>query len=434
MPAERLRAGDQVRLPEAGAQVPPRPQPGRQGGRGALQGGGGGLQRPRRPGQAPALRRFGHAGLGGSAGFDPTIFADFGDILGRLLRLRRRVRAASGRPPPRRPTSATTSSSPSRRPPSAPETAHPDPAVGDLLHVRGQRRRAGHPALRLPDLRRQRPGDLPAGLLQRGPHLRALPRRGADGGHRQCKQCRGQGHVAVERKLQIKIPPGVDTGSQLRISGEGEPGTAGGPPGDLYVVVRVKEHAFFKRDGANLFCEVPVSITQAALGASVEVPTLDGGTTKLHVPEGTQPGTVLRIRGQGVPHLGSKGRGDLHVLVRVVVPRHAHRRAAEALRAARPHPPRPRPRRPRPVAPRQDEGHPRLSLRAFRSHRVRRRRGLATALLWEAGTQRASRSSLERRGRAPRLLPGLRRTSKAALAPLAVAPGSSPCPFPRWTG
>ncbi|MGH7419449.1 MAG: DnaJ C-terminal domain-containing protein, partial [Candidatus Rokuibacteriota bacterium] len=136
----------------------------------------------------------------------------------------------------------------------------------------------------------------------------------------ECKQCRGQGQIAVERKLQIKIPPGVDTDSQLRISGEGEPGAAGGPPGDLYVVVRVKPHAFFKRDGSNLFCEIPVSVPQAALGASIEVPTLDGGRAKLHVPEGTQPGTVLRLRHQGFPHLGSKGRGDLHVLVRVVVP------------------------------------------------------------------------------------------------------------------
>ncbi len=82
----------------------------------------------------------------------------------------------------------------------------------------------------------------------------------------------------------------------------------------------MREHALFKRDGSNLFCEIPVSVTQAALGASVEVPTLEGGRTKLHVPEGTQPGTVLRLRHQGFPHLGSKGRGDLHVLIRVVVP------------------------------------------------------------------------------------------------------------------
>jgi molecular chaperone DnaJ len=124
----------------------------------------------------------------------------------------------------------------------------------------------------------------------------------------------------VERKLQIKIPPGVDTGSQLRITGEGEPGTQGGPAGDLYVVVRVQEHAVFKRDGASLFCEFPVTIAQASLGGSIEVPTLEGGLAKVPLPEGTQPGAILRVRGQGVPHLGGKGRGDLHVLIRVVVP------------------------------------------------------------------------------------------------------------------
>jgi molecular chaperone DnaJ len=135
-----------------------------------------------------------------------------------------------------------------------------------------------------------------------------------------CKECRGQGQVPAERKLQIKIPAGVDTGSQLRIGGEGEAGSAGGPPGDLYVVVRVQEHAFFKREGNNLYCEMPLSVTQAALGTVLDVPTLDGGKTRVNVPEGTQTGTSFRVRGQGVPNLGSRGKGDLHVSVRVVVP------------------------------------------------------------------------------------------------------------------
>jgi molecular chaperone DnaJ len=117
-----------------------------------------------------------------------------------------------------------------------------------------------------------------------------------------CKTCGGEGAVPVERTLQLKIPPGIDTGSQLRIGGEGEPGSQGGPPGDLYVVLRVGEHPFFKRDGTSLYCEMPVSVPQAALGATVEVPTLDGGKTRVHVPEGTQ--------------------SDLHILVRVVVPKH----------------------------------------------------------------------------------------------------------------
>jgi molecular chaperone DnaJ len=136
-----------------------------------------------------------------------------------------------------------------------------------------------------------------------------------------CKDCGGDGHVTVERKLQIKIPGGVDTGSQLRISGEGEAGSAGGPPGDLYVVVRVEEHAFFQREGAALLCEVPVGYAQAALGIVHRGPQpRRRGKTKVVIPEGTQSGTTFRVRGQGVPHLGGRGRGDLHVTVRVVVP------------------------------------------------------------------------------------------------------------------
>jgi molecular chaperone DnaJ len=135
-----------------------------------------------------------------------------------------------------------------------------------------------------------------------------------------CETCHGHGQVEVERKLQIKVPAGVDTGSQLRISGEGEGGMLGGPPGDLYVVIRVEDHPFFKRDGSNLYCEMPVNIAQAALGATLDVPTLDGGTTRLSIPEGTQAGASFRIRQQGVPNLGSRGRGDLHVAIRVMTP------------------------------------------------------------------------------------------------------------------
>jgi molecular chaperone DnaJ len=136
----------------------------------------------------------------------------------------------------------------------------------------------------------------------------------------QCADCHGQGHVSRERKLQIKIPAGVDNGSQLRISGEGEAGTAGGPPGDLYVVVGVKEHPFFKRDGANLFCEVAVNIAQGALGTQVEVKGIDGTPVKIAIPAGSQTGENVRVRQQGVPILGGKGRGDLHAFIRVVVP------------------------------------------------------------------------------------------------------------------
>src|SRR5258708_27325261 len=118
----------------------------------------------------------------------------------------------------------------------------------------------------------------------------------------------------------MKIPGGGDNGSGVGIAGEGEGGTLGGPPGDLYVVIRVEEPAFFKRDGTNLFCEIPIGVAHAVLGGPVEVPTLDGGKTKVSVPEGSQPGTILRVRGQGFPQLRGQQRRDLHVLVRVVVP------------------------------------------------------------------------------------------------------------------
>ena len=135
-----------------------------------------------------------------------------------------------------------------------------------------------------------------------------------------CVTCHGAGKVETESVLTVKVPPGVDTGTRLKLTGEGEPGDRGGPPGDLYVVIRVQDHAFFRRDGNSLFCEMPVNIAQATLGCTLEIPTLDGGKAKVNVPEGTQSGASFRVRGQGVPNLGARGKGDLHVTVRVVVP------------------------------------------------------------------------------------------------------------------
>ena len=147
-----------------------------------------------------------------------------------------------------------------------------------------------------------------------------------------CPDCRGQGVTQTERKLQLQIPAGVDTGSQLRITGEGELGRAGGPRGDLYVVVHVREHAFFKRDGTSLFCEIPISFSQAALGAQVEIPTLDGESAPLNIPAGSQSGATLTVRGQGVPSLGGRGRGDLIVRVRVHVPTKLSQEQRELIR------------------------------------------------------------------------------------------------------
>lgn len=139
-----------------------------------------------------------------------------------------------------------------------------------------------------------------------------------------CPACHGDGRKREERVLGIKIPAGVEDGMRLRVSGEGEAGAQGGPPGDLYVVLRVREHPFFERQGSDLHCTVPISLTQAALGAEIKVPTLNGHE-KLRIPEGTQPNTVFRMRGLGLPNVERRGLGDLYVKVQVAIPTHLSR-------------------------------------------------------------------------------------------------------------
>lgn len=134
-----------------------------------------------------------------------------------------------------------------------------------------------------------------------------------------CKKCGGEGRCRVEKTLQIHIPPGVDTGSRLRVAGEGESGTKGGRTGDLYVVIHVKAHEVFQRDGNDVMCEVPIDFATAALGGIIDVPTVTG-KTKMRIPEGTQSGTVLRIKGKGIPSLRGGGRGDQHVKIFIEVP------------------------------------------------------------------------------------------------------------------
>ena len=134
-----------------------------------------------------------------------------------------------------------------------------------------------------------------------------------------CEKCRGAGRVERENQIEVKIPAGVETGSRLRLQGEGESGAYGGVPGDLYVVIHVGEHEDFERQGNNLYSSVPVTFAQAALGAEIKVKTLSGENS-LKIPAGTQTGTVFRVRGQGMPVLGSRGRGDLFVSVSVVTP------------------------------------------------------------------------------------------------------------------
>jgi len=134
-----------------------------------------------------------------------------------------------------------------------------------------------------------------------------------------CPDCRGQGRLERERTIELRVPPGVDTGTRLRVAGEGEPGPNGGPAGDLYVVLEVKEHPFFERRGADLYCTIPVSVVQAALGTELQVPGLTA-EEKLKIPEGTQSGAVFRIKGKGMPDPRGGGRGDLYYHVRVMTP------------------------------------------------------------------------------------------------------------------
>ncbi|MGE3179355.1 MAG: molecular chaperone DnaJ [Vicinamibacterales bacterium] len=135
-----------------------------------------------------------------------------------------------------------------------------------------------------------------------------------------CPTCHGGGHVTRERKITVKVPAGIATGQQLRLQGEGEGGTLGGPSGHLFVLIQVQEHEFFRRDGVNLFCEIPVNFTTLALGGEIQVPTLDG-TENVKVPEGTQTGTTLRLKGKGFPEIGSRSRGDLFATVQVQTPK-----------------------------------------------------------------------------------------------------------------
>ena len=147
-----------------------------------------------------------------------------------------------------------------------------------------------------------------------------------------CKACRGAGMVQKERTLTVDVPPGVEEGTRIRLSGEGAAGANGGPNGDLYIFLSVAEHPIFQRDGHNLHCRATVSFVTAALGGSIEVPTLDGGRSKVTIPEGTQPGKQFRIRAKGMPVLRSAQRGDLYIEVAVETPVRLSRKQKELLR------------------------------------------------------------------------------------------------------
>jgi len=277
--------------------------------------------------------RFGHAGVSGSAGvgFDPGTFADFSDILGDLFGFGdlfggggRRGRGANRGSDLRYDL----------------ELTFEEAAFGKQTRIKAPRHETCGECSGSGVAKGSGPTTCPTcqgrGQVryQQGFFSIARTCGQCQGSGRiikdPCRGCRGEGRVVREKTLDVKIPAGVDTGSRLRIAEEGDAGTHGGPPGDLYVVIRVREHEFFERRDEDLFCHVPISFAQAALGAEVAVPTLEGQEA-LRIPPGTQPDSVFRIRGAGVARPGGHGRGDLYVNVSVNVPTRLSREQRELI-------------------------------------------------------------------------------------------------------
>jgi molecular chaperone DnaJ len=146
-----------------------------------------------------------------------------------------------------------------------------------------------------------------------------------------CGDCGGKGRVVKERQLSVNIPAGVEDGTRIRLAGEGEAGLRGGPAGDLYIFLSIKPHEFFQRDGADIFCRVPISMTTAALGGQIDVPTIDNGKTRVKVPEGTESGKQFRLKGKGMPVLRSKVTGDMYIQVEVETPKSLNARQRQLL-------------------------------------------------------------------------------------------------------
>jgi molecular chaperone DnaJ len=281
--------------------------------------------------------RFGHAGVssaaGAGGGFDPSVFSGFEDILGGLGDIfgfgdlfgggRRRggpQRGADLR------YDLEISFEESAR---GTETAIQIPRQETCETCHGSGAAPGSSPTQCPQCRGQGQVRFQQGFFT---VARTCPQcRGAGKiVTNPCKTCRGAGRVSHERKITVKIPAGIATGQQLRLQGEGESGSAGGPAGHLYVVVQVQEHEFFRRDGNNLFCEISVNFTTLALGGDIQIPTLDGADT-VKVPEGTQTGTTLRLRGKGMPDVNGRGRGDLFATVQVQTPKKLSREQRQIL-------------------------------------------------------------------------------------------------------
>ncbi|HZQ91249.1 MAG TPA: molecular chaperone DnaJ [Terriglobales bacterium] len=267
--------------------------------------------------------RFGHAGVSsaGGVGFDPTIFQDFGDIFSDLFGFGDLFGASGGRRRNRAQRGADLREDLSL------EFEEAAFGVETEVHIRrheGCEACGGTGAAKGKEPATCRTcGGRGQVRYQQGfltiartcPACAGAGRVIAD----PCAKCHGEGRVIRERRIEVKVPAGVEDGTRMRFSGQGEGGVNGGPAGDLYVVFHVKEHSFFERDGKDLHCAIPISFSQAALGAQITVPTLDGEHL-LRIPEGTQTGTTFRIRNKGIASLNGHGKGDLYVQVKVQTP------------------------------------------------------------------------------------------------------------------
>lgn len=279
--------------------------------------------------------RFGHAGLGTVAGggFDPNVFSDFSDILGDIFGFGDLFGGGGRRSANRAQRGADLRYDI--------ELSFEDAAFGASSKIKVPR----HDTCSACNGSGAAPGSGPSTCPTCSGHGQVRYQQGFFSITRTCGQCHGSGRiiknrctvcqgearVVTERTLELKIPAGVDDGAKLRISGEGDAGSKGGPPGDLYVVLHVQDHEFFERREHDLYCHVPVSFPQAALGAEISIPTLERGEEKLSIPAGTQTGSTFRIKGRGVSKRGGSARGDLYVTVNVVVPEKLTREQRELL-------------------------------------------------------------------------------------------------------
>jgi len=271
--------------------------------------------------------RFGHAGVssaaGAGAGFDPNVFAEFGDfadILGNMFGFGDIFGGGRRRGGPQRGADLRYDLEISfEESAKGTETSIQIPRHETCETCHGSGAAAGSSPTTCPMCRG-------AGQVRRQQGFftiaQTCPQCRGNGKiiSKPCATCSGNGRVARERKITVKIPPGIATGQQLRLQGEGEAGAAGGPAGHLYVVIHVQEHEHFRRDGNNLFCEVGVNFTTLALGGEIQVPTL-GDPETVKVPEGTQTGTTLRLKGKGMPDVNGRGHGDLFATIQVRTPK-----------------------------------------------------------------------------------------------------------------